>query len=76
MTKKALVKESKKILRLKIRESFYHHYTEQMRQALSLSESDYEVAHGDADTILCNLLNELGLKNIVKIFKNVSKRYA
>lgn len=37
---------------------------------------DYEVAHGEADTLLCELLTELGYKRVVEEFDKVGKWYA
>lgn len=40
------------------------------------SNPDKEVAHNQADTILCDLLNSLGYHNVVKEFENLEKWYA
>jgi len=37
---------------------------------------DTEAAHGNADDILCKLLNEFGLNEITEIYNNIEKWYA
>jgi len=37
--------------------------------------SDTEQAHGEADDILCDLLNSLGYEDVVKEFKKIKKWY-
>jgi hypothetical protein len=36
---------------------------------------DTEVAHGDADILLCQLLRELGAADLVAEWRKVAKRY-
>jgi len=50
------------------------YYTELMRSAAS--NHDTEVAHGDADDLLCMLLKELGFDELVAIFEDMDKWYA
>lgn len=59
------VKDSNKIKILKIKESSYKYYVSQMRIAISLE---------DVNTILCNILNELGLSNIVDVSKSIKNK--
>lgn len=40
------------------------------------SDYDCETAHADADTLLCELLIELGYKQVVDIYNKVCKWYA
>lgn len=40
------------------------------------SNPDKEVAHNQADKILCDLLNWLGYDDVVKEFENLEKWYA
>lgn len=40
------------------------------------SNPDKEVAHNQADKILCDLLNSLGYHDVVKEFENLEKWYA
>lgn len=37
---------------------------------------DTEEAHGDADDVLCSLLNELGYEDVVAAWDKVNKWYA
>lgn len=38
--------------------------------------NDLEIAHGNADSILCVFLNKLGFGNIVKEYDKIKKWYA
>ncbi len=38
--------------------------------------SDTEIAHGEADLILCDILIEYGLNETVDLWKNINKWYA
>lgn len=40
------------------------------------NNEDAEFAHGAADKILCNILNELGYVDIVESFNKVKKWYS
>ena len=42
----------------------------------AVDNQDVENAHGDADDLLCDLLNGFGFEEIVKIYNNVDKWYA
>ena len=39
-------------------------------------DDDREVAHIDADGVLCELLTSLGYKDVVTAYHNISKWYA
>ena len=39
-------------------------------------EADQELAHVNADELLCDLLIELGYKKIVRIYNKIEKWYA
>ena len=41
-----------------------------------INNRDIESAHADADTILCNILIELGYKELVDLYNKVDKWYA
>lgn len=41
-------------------------YTEKMSQAIN--NFDYEAGHGGCDDVLCELLTELGYKDVVDIY--------
>lgn len=41
-----------------------------------VANGDEEIAHSDADNILCQLLTELGYSEIVGIYSEVDKWYA
>ena len=47
---------------------------EQMKECAK--NSDYETAHVDADDILCDVLKQLGAKELVDEFEKVNKWYA
>jgi hypothetical protein len=49
-------------------------YEDAMRQ--QTNNDDTEAAHHLADEILCDVLNELGYKNLVDLFYKVDKWYA
>jgi hypothetical protein len=40
------------------------------------NNSDTEIAHSEADLILCNILIEYGHKETVNLWKNIDKWYA
>ena len=46
------------------------------RLKLIQKNGDIEAAHGDADTVLCELLNMLGYGEIVAEWEKVDKWYA
>lgn len=39
-------------------------------------DSDTESAHAEADQVLCNLLEQLGCKEVVTVYKEIPKWYA
>lgn len=41
-----------------------------------VNNSDIELAHLDADDILCDVLTQLGYKELVDLYKKVDKWYA
>lgn len=41
-----------------------------------VKDTDYEVAHSRADDLLCDLLKELGFKEVVDVYDKVGKWYA
>ena len=43
---------------------------------LLVYNSDYEVAHANADDILCSILIELGLQDVVDVYKEIGKWYS
>jgi hypothetical protein len=47
---------------------------ERMKECVK--NSDYEVAHCNADDILCDVLKQLGAKELVDEFEKVGKWYA
>ena len=49
---------------------------EKMRQCAKDSETDPEEAHSSADTILCDVLEKFGCKELVDEFEIVYKWYA
>ncbi len=56
-----------------VNKSFYLAHLAGLRE---LSEYDSEVAHGDADNLLCELLTRLGYGDVVEAWKKVKKYYA
>ncbi len=48
-------------------------YLERMKKA---DEQEEEIAHMDADTVLCDLLNELGFDELVAEYRKIKKWYA
>jgi hypothetical protein len=44
--------------------------------AAALKNNDIEVAHSDADQVLCDLLTSLGYEDVVEIWDRVGKWYA
>jgi len=49
-------------------------YKQKLKECIS--NHDYEIAHYDADNILCDLLKDLGYKEIVDLWNEVGKWYA
>lgn len=49
-------------------------YLRQMREAGA--SSDTETAHANADDILCWLLEDLGYKRVVSVYRKIKKWYA
>jgi hypothetical protein len=47
-----------------------------LSEALELGKGDPEIAHVNADEVLCELLTSLGFSDVVKEFKKVPKWYA
>lgn len=47
---------------------------EQMKECVN--SGDTEVAHLDADNILCDVLTQLGYKELVDLYEKVKKWYA
>jgi len=47
-----------------------------LSDALELGKGDPEIAHVNADEVLCELLTSLGFTDVVKEFKKVPKWYA
>ena len=47
---------------------------EQMKECVN--NGDFEVAHLDADNILCDVLTQLGYKELVDLYEKVHKWYA
>jgi hypothetical protein len=47
-----------------------------LSDALELGKGDPEIAHVNADEILCELLTSLGFSDVVEEFKKVPKWYA
>lgn len=41
-----------------------------------INDDDTESAHGNADDILCELLEKLGYKDVVETYNKVSKWYS
>lgn len=41
-----------------------------------VDSSDYEIAHGEADQVLCDLLIVLGYIDVVAVWEKVGKWYA
>ena len=64
----------KMIIRLKLKEESHQKYLTRLVKAEK--ELDPELAHGEADTILCELLKEIGLKKIVSKYAKINKWYA
>jgi len=48
---------------------------EKMKECVK-NNGDIEVAHLDADNILCDVLTQLGYKELVDLYKKVDKWYA
>ena len=47
-----------------------------LSDALELGKGDPEIAHVNADEVLCELLTSLGFSDVVEEFKKVPKWYA
>jgi hypothetical protein len=41
-----------------------------------VNNDDYEIAHIEADDILCNVLKKLGYEELVDVYEQVGKWYA
>lgn len=41
-----------------------------------VNNADYEIAHIEADGILCDVLTKLGYKELVDVYEQVGKWYA
>lgn len=48
---------------------------EQMKECIK-NNGDVEVAHLDADAVLCDVLTQLGYKELVDLYEKVKKWYA
>lgn len=46
-----------------------------MKYEIELGHHDSEAAHGNADCLLCELLNKLGYKKVTNLFDEVKKYY-
>lgn len=49
---------------------------EALEKLKNLDRWDIEMAHSNADDILCELLTKLGFKEVVETFKKIEKWYA
>lgn len=47
-----------------------------LKMKIEVETEDAEIAHGNADDILCELLDELGFEEITIAFSHVKKWYA
>ncbi len=47
---------------------------EQLKKLISIT--DTEMAHADADDLLCQFLKHLGYTEIVDLYNSIDKRYA
>lgn len=50
--------------------------TKQMQQIAAMSDSDPEMYHGEADSLLIDTMRQLGLDDLAEAYDNVSKWYA
>ena len=50
------------------------YYLREMQKCVD--NKDFEVAHSDADELLCALLNELGCKKLTDLYGKVTKHYS
>ena len=48
----------------------------QLNELVRLSQGDTEAGHASADTVLCELLIELGYSDVVDVYNRVDKWYA
>jgi len=48
----------------------------QEKMQAEVESDDPEIAHQNADTILCDLLNEMGIHKIVQAYNQITKWYA
>ena len=51
-------------------------YLDKLNEIEHQYEDDIEILHGEADNILCELIEELGYTEIVKKFKGFKKYYS
>lgn len=64
----------KKIENNNLTEENYTLYENRLRDLID--SCDVESAHGEADDILCEILDDLGLSDIVALYKSIEKWYA
>jgi len=57
-----------------IKEKFIKEQNDKLRKLSN--NGDTEIAHAEADLILCNILIEYGHKETVDLWKNINKWYA
>lgn len=58
----------------KKKEDIIKEAVEKMKECVN--NSDTELAHLDADNILCDVLTQLGYKELVDLYEKVNKWYA
>lgn len=51
-------------------------FEDKMMEILERGAAEPEVNHGDADDLLCEMLIDLGYKDIIAIYHRISKWYA
>jgi len=56
------------------KEKLIREYRKKLR--FEIKNSDTEIAHGNADIWLCELLEKLGYKEVVDVYDKVEKWYA
>ena len=61
-------------MKSKPKDSNYKLYLAQLETCIG--NKDIEMAHGDADDVLCALLRDLGYEEIVVLWEKVEKWYA
>jgi hypothetical protein len=57
-----------------MKEKLQNEYVEKMQECVNAY--DPEAAHGDADKLLCELLEKLGYAEVVAKYKEVARWYA